>query len=155
MNIRPASNDDTAFVVSLARRFSEFPLPAWRERDDVDAGVLRDLQRHLRERPAGSHFFVLEEAGAATGFVHLLIAEDFFAGRNCHVSDLAVAQGYEGKGYARALLAFAEEFGRAQGCQRMTLGVFPGNARARQLYEASGYGIDLLRMAKPLQLHKN
>jgi hypothetical protein len=29
--------------------------------------------------------------------------------------------------------------------------VFPGNARARALYERNGYGIELLRMAKPVR----
>jgi hypothetical protein len=33
----------------------------------------------------------------------------------------------------------------------MTLAVFPGNARARAVYEHAGYGIDLLRMVKPLK----
>ena len=33
----------------------------------------------------------------------------------------------------------------------MTLAVFPGNERARALYEASGYTPDLLRLAKPVR----
>jgi GNAT superfamily N-acetyltransferase len=39
---------------------------------------------------------------------------------------------------------------RRNGCRFMTLGVFPGNERARALYERHGYGVELLRMAKPL-----
>jgi ribosomal protein S18 acetylase RimI-like enzyme len=33
----------------------------------------------------------------------------------------------------------------------MTLSVFPGNARARALYERQGYGVELLRMTKALE----
>jgi RimJ/RimL family protein N-acetyltransferase len=45
------------------------------------------------------------------------------------------------------VLAYAE---RQRGCARLTLAVFPGNARARALYGRRGFGVDLLRMAKPL-----
>jgi ribosomal protein S18 acetylase RimI-like enzyme len=40
---------------------------------------------------------------------------------------------------------------RQNRCRFVTLGVFPGNARARALYERHGYGVELLRMAKPLR----
>jgi RimJ/RimL family protein N-acetyltransferase len=33
----------------------------------------------------------------------------------------------------------------------VTLAVFPGNERARALYEAAGYATDLLRLAKPVR----
>jgi GNAT superfamily N-acetyltransferase len=52
---------------------------------------------------------------------------------------------------ARALLAHAEDWAREHQCQLLTLAVFPGNERARALYEAAGYGTDLLRLAKPLR----
>jgi ribosomal protein S18 acetylase RimI-like enzyme len=76
---------------------------------------------------------------------------DFFTGHlNCHVSDLAVSKQADGKGVGRALLQFAESFARDHRCERLTLAVFPGNARARELYEANGFGAELIRMAKPL-----
>ena len=39
---------------------------------------------------------------------------------------------------------------RPTNCHITDLAVFPGNTRARELYERHGYGFDLLRMAKPL-----
>lgn len=151
--VRPAEAADHDFVLGLAPRFVEFPLPAWRPRDDCLDGIRKDLARHLRERPAGSHIFVAEDRGDGrrVGFVHLVKADDFFDGRpNCHISDLAAAPGEEGRGVGRALLEWAEAWAREQGCRRVTLSVFPGNERARRLYEATGYGVELLRMAKPL-----
>ena len=152
MLIRPITPSDHTFILGLANRFTDFPLPPGRPRQVVEAGILRDLARHVEERPANSFFFILEEDdGTRAGFIHLLVMEDFFSGgRNCHVSDLAVAQGHEGRGHARRLLVFAEEFGREQRCERLTLAVFPGNERARKLYETAGWNYELLRMSRPL-----
>jgi len=33
----------------------------------------------------------------------------------------------------------------------VTLAVFPGNERARAIYESAGYAADLLRLAKPVR----
>lgn len=152
MPIRPADVADHAFIFDLVSRFTEFPLPATRTRGMVDAGIRRDLERLLRERPPTSFPYVLEEEdGGRAGFLHLQLLEDFFTGgRNCHVSDLAVAPGHEGRGHGRGMLAFAEAFARERGCERLTLSVFPGNARARALYESEGWEYELLRMAKAL-----
>ncbi|MCF7222769.1 GNAT family N-acetyltransferase [Marilutibacter chinensis] len=151
VRIRAAANADRDFILGFAESFSAFPLPAGRSRDAVDAGVRADIVRHLDERPQGSHFFVVEQGGMPAGFVHLLLGTDFFGGApTCHVSDLAVLPACEGRGFARRLLAHAERFAREHACSRLTLSVFPGNVRARRLYEAVGYEDDLLRMSKPL-----
>lgn len=149
--IRPATADDDAFILALAGRFTDFPLPRGRDRATTDAGIRADLARHLHERPDASHFFVIEDPAGRAGFVHLQLVDDFFgAGLLCHVSDLAIAPGHEGRGLARRLLEHAEAFARDRGCVRLTLAVFEGNLRARTLYERFGFGTDLLRMGKPL-----
>ena len=150
--IRPAKPSDHAFILGLAERFVAFELPAWRSHDETAAGVYRDIERHLREHPETSHFFVAETAdGTRAGFLHLQSTIDFFTGApNCHISDIAVAPGLDGRGIGGRLLAFAETFAEGRGCRFMTLSVFPGNERARALYERHGYGVELLRMAKAL-----
>lgn len=152
MLIRLAEDDDD-FILSLAPRFAGFPLPAWRQRHACVAGIRERLQRQLDEHAANSHLFVAEDdAGARTGFIHLQRSADPFTGRaNAHITDLAVTATHEGRGVARALLAHAERWARDHQCQLLTLAVFPGNERALKLYEAAGYGIDLLRLAKPLR----
>jgi ribosomal protein S18 acetylase RimI-like enzyme len=151
VRIRPADEADTAFILALVPRFVAFELPPWRDREESANGVRRDLARHLAERPDGSHVFVAEEGGVRSGFVHLVWTIDFFTGaKNCHISDLAVAPDHDGRGVGSRLLAFAEDWARRSGCRFVTLGVFPGNARARALYERHGYGVELLRMVKPL-----
>lgn len=151
MTIRAATSADEAFILGFVERFSAFALPPGRDRDTVDTGIRRDLQRHLRERPITSHFFVIQDNGERAGFVHLQEVDDFFgAGLLCHISDLAVAPGHEGRGLAGRLLAHSESFAREHGCVRLTLAVFPGNERARALYARHGFETDMLRLGRPL-----
>ncbi|MEO8010851.1 MAG: GNAT family N-acetyltransferase, partial [Dokdonella sp.] len=86
------------------------------------------------------------------GFIHLQLMRDFFLpAQNCHISDLAVARDQDGQGVGSALLAYADRFAREHHCRHVQLAVFPGNTRARELYERSGFGVEMLRMMKPLR----
>ena len=150
--IRPAKPDDTKFILSLTPRFVAFALPKGRRKRETLAAIHADIERALREAPPGDHFFVsVDSHEERTGFLHLQVQRDFFSGvRACHVADLAVASGHDGRGIGRALLAHAETWARQHRCKLLTLAVFPGNTRARALYERNGFTADLLRMAKPL-----
>lgn len=148
--VRLAQADDDDFILGLVRRFVEFELPPWRRRGECAAGIRDDLARHLRDQPPGSYVFVAEDGdGERAGFLHLQTVPDFFtAAQNCHIADLAVAPAHEGRGIGSALLRFAEDWAKRHRCRHVTLAVFPGNQRARALYERHGFGTDLLRMAK-------
>ncbi len=147
------ADDDDDFILSLVPRFADFPLPSWRRRHECVEGIRQGLSKQLDDQPANSFLFVAENnEGQRVGFIHLQRVADFFNGRgNCHISDLAVAAQHEGNGVGKALLAHAEQWAREHQCQLVTLAVFPGNERARALYEASGYAADLLRLAKPVR----
>ena len=149
--IRLAEDDDD-FILGLVPRFVDFPLPAWRRRHECIDGIRKDLLHHLEDEPANSYLFIIEDdQGERVGFIHLQKTQDFFTGRsNCHISDLAVVTAHEGRGVAKALLEHAQDWAREHRCQLITLAVLPGNERARGLYEAAGFGIDLVRMAKPV-----
>jgi len=151
--IRSAEADDDDFILGLVERLVDFELSKWRKKNVVSEGIRRDLIKHLENQPPGSFLFVAEDAsdGKRLGFLHLQTVTDFFTGHlNCHISDIAVAKGADGKGIGRALIGYAEDFAREHRCERLTLAVFPGNTRARELYEGIGFGVELLRMAKPL-----
>lgn len=150
--IRLAEDDDD-FILGMVPRFVDFSLPAWRKRHECMDGIRKDLSRHLDEQPANSYVFVAENSdGDRVGFIHLQKTQDYFNGRtNCHISDIAVSPRYEGQGAGKALIAHAEDWAREHHCQLVTLAVFPGNERARALYESAGYQVDLLRLAKPLR----
>ena len=148
--IRPATPDDTDFILSLVPRFVAFELPKGRRKHETVAAIRADIERALRESPPGDDFFVSVDSNERrTGFLHLQVQRDFFSGvRACHIADLAVASGLDGRGIGRALLAHAESWAKRHRCKLLTLAVFPGNARARALYERTGFAADLLRMAK-------
>lgn len=151
--IRLANTDDDDFILGLVPRFTDFPLPAWRRRNECLNGIGEDIARHLSDQPAGSFMFIAEDRdnGKPVGFLHLKKVQDYFNQRtNCHISDLAVARGQEGRGIGRALLAHADQWAREHRCHMLSLAVFPGNERARKLYAESGFEVDLLRLAKPL-----
>lgn len=152
-HVRLAHADDDDFILELAERLVAFELPAWRKQKETLAGIRADIGRHLRELPAASHLFVAEdEAGARLGFLHLQTQKDFFTGvLNCHIADLVVAADHDGEGVGSALIAFAERWAKEHRCRHVTLSVFPGNRRARDLYERHGYGDELIRMAKALK----
>lgn len=151
--IRLASLADEEFILALAPRFAQFPLPAWRRPQACVDGIRERLRRCLEDAVPNSHLFVAEDAhGERAGLIHLQRSEDLFTGRgNCHIADLAVAATHEGRGIARALLHHAQDWARKHRCELLTLAVFPGNARARKLYAAAGFDTDLLRLAKPLR----
>lgn len=152
-HVRLAHADDDEFILSIAERLVGFDLPAWRKRSETLAGIRSDIARHLRELPAASHLFVAEDDdGERLGFLHLQTQKDFFTGvLNCHIADLVVASEHDGEGVGSALIGFTERWAREHRCRHITLAVFPGNKRARILYERHGYGDELIRMAKPLK----
>ncbi|MEO8670607.1 MAG: GNAT family N-acetyltransferase [Tahibacter sp.] len=153
IHIRLADAGDDDFILGLVERFVGFDLPKWRRRGETAEGIRRDIARHLREQPAGSHLYVAEDDdGERVGFLHLQTMPDFFTGAlNCHISDLVTAPGHDGKGVGGALLAYSERWARDHHCRHVTLNVFEGNQRARALYEKHGYGIETLRLAKPVK----
>jgi ribosomal protein S18 acetylase RimI-like enzyme len=152
IRIRPADAGDDAFILSLVERFVGFDLPKWRKKSECAAGIRRDIKQALENLPPGEAVFIAEDArGERVGFMRLQKTRDFFSGKpNCHISDLAVAHGHDGQGIGGALLDHAQAWAKKQRCSLLTLAVFPGNTRARALYERVGFGEDLLRMAKHL-----
>lgn len=150
IRICPAGADDTDFILSLVPRFVAFDLPKGRGKRKTLAAIRADIERAVLVLQPTDHFFVAQDAASQPiGFLHLQIQRDFFSGaRACHISDLAVTAGHDGEGIGRALLAHAHKWAHTHRCKLLTLSVFPGNTRARALYEQAGFATDLLRMIK-------
>ncbi|WP_433548522.1 GNAT family N-acetyltransferase [Streptomyces sp. CA-294286] len=66
------------------------------------------------------------------------------------VYDVEVAEGQRGRGYGRALMAFAERVALRAGERRIALHVFTGNTPALRLYESLGYRTTHLNSYKQL-----
>jgi len=150
ITVRPATARDRQFVLGLVPDLAAFGPPPWRSVDEmVDTDTLV-LGGALDGVAADATVLIAEDArGAPLGFVHLTVDADYYTRRECgHVSDLVVAAAARGRGVGERLMAAAEEWAAARGYALLTLNVFVGNARARALYERTGFGAETIRYVK-------
>jgi GNAT superfamily N-acetyltransferase len=152
VRIRPASDADRDFVISLMPRLVEFGPPRWRDAEQMTAHDTRVITESLLDPTPDTAVFIAEDAdGTALGLIHLHAAtEHYNREEHGHVEDLIVAHGGEGRGVGRALLEKAEEWARGRGYRWLTLNVFAENLRAREVYRRLGYGEDMVKYVKEL-----
>lgn len=152
INIRPFVPSDANFIESLIPRFSEFDLPSWRERGEIDSANFASLKKAMETPEPGSEIFIAEdEMGNRAGFLHLQIQSDYFNdSKIAYISDIAVDSAFEGQGIGRILLDKAEDRAREEGCSLLTLYVFSNNSRARKVYEKLGFKEEVTKYVKPL-----
>jgi len=149
--IRDGTAADRDFVIDTARRFAAFGPPPWRSAQEVVAGEVRCLDDFFDGRLKGPLLVIAEDAGVAVGFAFLEPAVDYFSGdRHGHIGMIAVTEAAEGRGAGAALMRAAEDWARARGYPKLTLNVFEGNRRARDVYERFGYRIETVRYVKPI-----
>lgn len=150
IQIRTFKPSDGEFIISLAARFSEFDLPEWRLRPEIDNANRAVLQKALDQPEPDSTLFVAEdETGRPVGFIHLQTQIDYFTGeKHGYISDLAVDKSVEGQGIGRRLLETAEAWGRTKGYRLLTLYVWAGNRRAQQLYQKYGFSQEVVKYVK-------
>jgi GNAT superfamily N-acetyltransferase len=153
IQIRPYKPSDRDFILSLVTRFSDFELPQWRQRNEIDQTNRHSLEKALNQPEPNSAIFIAEDEGRAlAGFIHLQTQADYFNGeKQGYISDLAVDQAFEGRGVGRLLLEAAEDWAHQNGYQRLALYVFAGNTRARQIYEKAGFQQDVLKYVKVIE----
>jgi GNAT superfamily N-acetyltransferase len=149
--IREGTAADRDFVIDTARRFAAFGPPPWRPEAEVVAGEVRCLDDFFDGRLKGPMLLIAEDDGTPAGFVFLEPAVDYFSGeRHGHLGMIAVTAEAEGRGAGGALMRAAERWARDCGYSKLTLNVFEGNQRARQVYERFGYQVETVRYVKVL-----
>jgi GNAT superfamily N-acetyltransferase len=101
--------------------------------------VLDRLVEGLRSHPTTLVFLAYVD-GKAAGIATCFRGFSTFRARPVvNIHDLAVLPEHRGGGVGRRLLAAVEAEARALGCCKVTLEVQENNARARQVYERSGF----------------
>jgi len=149
--IREGAAADRDFVIDTARRFAAFGPPPWRSALEVVGGEVRCLDDYFDGRLTGPALLIAEDQDLPIGFAFLEPAIDYFSGdRHGHVGMIAVTETAEGRGAGAALMRAAEDWARARGYPKLTLNVFEGNQRARQVYEHFGYQVETVRYVKLL-----
>jgi glucosamine-phosphate N-acetyltransferase len=89
----------------------------------VDCPIDRLRAAHRRRRRMGVRTFVCEIDGRVVGTASLLVEQKFIhaAGRVGHVEDVAVADGYRGRGIGTRLVRHAAGRARRAGCYKVIL----------------------------------
>jgi ribosomal protein S18 acetylase RimI-like enzyme len=143
--IRPYEQD-LDFDLFLAGEVESFRLsyPCMAVSADVLAALRADV-RHLAQGGKQSAFTAVD--AEPLGFI-ILSTGQFNKARFGYVENLFVSAGARGRGVAKALLGFAEEFFAGQGIDSLQLDVFVGHAAAIKLYQAQGYAVSRHRMEK-------
>ena len=151
IRVRSFEPNDSDFIRSLIPRFSEFDLPTWRQKSQIDSATQISLQKALEQSEPDSAIFIAEdETGTSAGFIHLDTQIDYFGERHGYISDLAVDPSFEGQGVGRILLETAEAWTRKMGCRLLSLYVFAGNTHARRVYEKHGFGQEVIKYVKEI-----
>jgi ribosomal protein S18 acetylase RimI-like enzyme len=101
--------------------------------------VLKRLIPGLKGHPT-TLIFLAYTNHQAVGLATCFRGFSTFAARPLiNISDLAVLSEYRGMGIGRRLLAAVERKAREVGCCKVTLEVQENNAKARRIYERSGF----------------
>jgi len=142
--IRRAIEGDPQKVVATtqacARHMIAEGIFQWNEHYPSLSAFERDL--------VNQELYVLEVDKAVIGAIVISTRMDDFyqaiewltpSTKNGYLHRLCVHPSFQGKGYARKLLDFAEDKLRNQGCLSVRLDTFSKNVRNQKLYEARGY----------------
>ncbi|SFS64128.1 GNAT family N-acetyltransferase [Marininema halotolerans] len=93
--------------------------------------VINELRPHLTEamyfewlqpmQKEGYRLFVIEEEGEVVACAGIEIMTNFYNGRHLYLHDLVTRSDRRSCGHGERLLSELEEWGRAQGCERVAL----------------------------------
>lgn len=148
--VRPLSSEDAPFVAQVAPRLYPGPTTSPRDPERMQSYFAAFTPANLT-RDAGTEAFVALDGDVPQGLLVIKPDFDYFTDHpRAYIEILVVAESAEGRGVGRALMTFAEQWGRDHGCREVVLDVFANNASAIAFYERVGYAPDHLRMSKPL-----
>jgi GNAT superfamily N-acetyltransferase len=152
VTLRPLKPDDRDFVLALAERLAAVGNPPWRDRDAMRAFHYHYAEQLLGARGPDQLALVAEDgSGNRLGVMHVGGERSGLTGEaQGYLATLAVAEGAEGHGVGRALMAAAEEWAREKGYRLLALEVFAGNTHAREFYRRLGYQEETLKLVKEL-----
>jgi GNAT superfamily N-acetyltransferase len=124
-------------VLELTDAFARDPMGLGRPLPgEVREALVPALARHPVAR-----VFLAYRGGEAVGIATCFLGFSSFAARPLlNIHDLVVLPAHRTTGVARQLLRAVEREALRLDCCKITLEVQPGNARARRLYAAAGFG---------------
>lgn len=145
--IRPVNwRCDSAAIMSFQKEIYETNFPGFR----MSVRFLRDYEQQLKAatRTSSERLLVLELEGQVVGFIWLALIVTMVDPLVGYIKNIYVAPELRGRGYARQLLAEADEWFRSHGCPKASLDASICNTRAVHLYLSCGYEPARYRMEK-------
>jgi GNAT superfamily N-acetyltransferase len=134
LQIRPATEEDVALVLSFVRKLAEYG-----DLSDEVSATEQDIRAALfGPRPLAEA--VLAYVGSEpVGFAIYLATFSSFLGRpGMYVEDVFVEMPYRRMGVGKALLVHLAKLGRERGCGRLEWSVLNWNERAMEFYQELG-----------------
>jgi ribosomal protein S18 acetylase RimI-like enzyme len=122
-------------------------------REDSDRLIAEDFQRYLRNEQFKFKVFVATaEKDTPVGYVSVGELRNPAVGIPMGgIMDLWVDPTLQRKGIGQTLLHYALDYVASQGYSHSSILVSARNAATRRLYEKSGFYVDRLIMAKPIE----
>jgi ribosomal protein S18 acetylase RimI-like enzyme len=150
-SIRPAHDDDRAFVADFAPSLLEFGSPAWTDVEALAPAFRKVLAAAVSDQGPNTAVLIAEHTdGRRLGFISLKVREDVTGVERGHVADLAVAEDARRLGVGRALVHAAEGWASRLGLSTLSLDVWTTNERAVAFYESLGFQAESLCLIKDL-----
>ena len=147
--IRLATPKDAPHIQKLLPRLANFPLPPNRKAEYFYSYDSNLLKKWANNDAPDVFVHVAAKNNQILGATIVSLGKEFFSGgSSAHLEVLVVADGAEGQGIGKALLANAEQASQKRGALTMSLHVVGNNQRARQLYQHVGYDEELIRCIK-------
>jgi len=123
-------------VVDLINGYAADPMGRG---EPLSEEVLKNMVPGLRAQPM-ARVLLAFEGELPIGIAICFLGFSTFAAKPLlNIHDLAVREGYRGRGVGRRLLAAIEALARQNGCCKITMEVQEKNDPARILYESIGY----------------
>ncbi|MEO7002404.1 MAG: GNAT family N-acetyltransferase [Ktedonobacterales bacterium] len=152
-HIRPATDDDRAFLGQLAARLT-IGRAAWLDGAAMEAAMRRFLLDDLTAMQQGKEAIALvataPDSGDPVGAVMVSRSIHFTGEPQAYLGELAVIAQAEGQGVGAALLAAAEAWAREHGARFVVLETGIANSHARAFYAQHGYGEENVKLTKVL-----
>ncbi|NLL94407.1 MAG: GNAT family N-acetyltransferase [Thermoplasmatales archaeon] len=141
--LRPAAPEDRQYFVEC---MAEGLLASVDDLEFEHAGTWMPasasfMEGYLEGGFMGNELFILEGGGERAGMLWLeKTSEQFTCEDTGYVLGIHVGRGHRGKGLARAMISYAEEWAKERGCMHLNINCGTANAPAMSLYESAGYG---------------
>lgn len=150
----PDDREDVLAFIMGTQRFEHAIEPDRRLDPQVAEDYLATLLADVRQKN-GKIFVAVRQDGTRLGWVVAHEEEnDIYVVKELrlhgYISELFVVEEMRGQGVGRALIEACEQWAKSRGLPVTMIGVLSGNARAKRIYETSGYAPYALRLRKTL-----